>query len=141
MASYDPQNVFAKILRGEMTCNKIYEDDKTLAFMDIMPRADGHVLVIPKNPMRNILDAAPEDLCATYVTVQKIARAVKDAMQADGLTIQQFNESAGGQVVYHLHVHVLPRWEGIPLRPHTGKMADQDALQAHAAKIRAALGS
>ena len=140
MASYDPQNVFAKILRGEMPCHKIYEDDKTLAFMDIMPRADGHVLVIPKNPMRNILDAAPEDLCATYVTVQKIARAVKDAMQADGLTIQQFNESAGGQIVYHLHVHVLPRWEGMPLRPHTGKMADQETLKAHAVKIRAALG-
>ena len=140
MASYDPQNVFAKILRGEMPCHKVYEDDKTFAFMDIMPRADGHVLVIPKNPMRNILDAAPDDLCATYVTVQKVARAVKDAMQAHGLTIQQFNESAGGQIVYHLHVHVLPRWEGMPLRPHTGKMADQEILKAHAAKIRAALG-
>ena len=140
MPAYDPSNVFAKLLRGEMPCHKVYEDDKTLAFMDIMPRADGHVLVIPKNPARNILDAAPEDLCATYVTVQKIARAVKEAMQADGLTIQQFNENAGGQIVFHLHVHVLPRWEGIPLRPHTGQMGDQEALKAHAAKIRAALG-
>ena len=139
MPAYDPQNVFAKILRGEMPCHKVYEDDKTFAFMDIMPRADGHVLVVPKNPSRNILDAAPEDLCATYVTVQKIARAVKAAMQADGLTIQQFNETAGGQIVYHLHVHVLPRWEGIPLRPHTGQMADPAALKRHAETIRAAL--
>ena len=139
MPAYDPSNVFAKILRGEMPCHKVYEDEKTFAFMDIMPRADGHVLVVPKNPSRNILDAAPEDLCATYVTVQKIARAVKEAMQADGLTIQQFNENAGGQIVFHLHVHVLPRWDGVPLRPHTGQMANQEALKQHAEKIRAAL--
>ena len=135
MPAYDPQNVFAKILRGEMPCHKVYEDEKTFAFMDVMPRADGHVLVIPKNPARTILDAAPDDLCATYRTVQKVARAVKEAMQADGLTIQQFNERAGGQLVFHLHVHVLPRWEGVPLRPHTGQMADQGMLKDHAAKI------
>ncbi len=139
MPAYDPQNVFAKILRGEMPCQKVYEDEKTFAFMDIMPRADGHVLVIPKNPARNILDAAPDDLCATYVTAQKIARAAQKAMGADGLTIQQFNESAGGQVVYHLHVHILPRWDGLPLRPHTGQMANPEALKQHAEKIRAAL--
>ena len=140
MTAYDPSNVFAKILRGELPCHKVYEDEATLAIMDVMPRADGHVLVIPKNPARTLLDIAPNDLCATYRTVQKIARAVKDAMGADGLTIQQFNESAGGQVVFHLHVHVLPRWDDIPLRRHTGEMADPGVLKEHAEKIRAALG-
>jgi histidine triad (HIT) family protein len=139
MTAYDSQNVFAKILHGELPCHKVYEDEATLAFMDVMPRADGHVLVIPKNPARNILDAAPDDLCATYRTVQKIARAAKAAMGADGLTIQQFNEGAGGQVVFHLHVHVLPRWNGVPLRPHTGQMADQAVLREQAERIRAAL--
>jgi histidine triad (HIT) family protein len=139
MTAYDSQNVFAKILRGEMPAHTVYEDEATLAFMDVMPRADGHVLVIPKNPARNVLDVAPDDLCATYRTVQKVARAVKAAMGADGLTIQQFNESAGGQVVFHLHVHVLPRWDGVPLRPHTGQMADQAVLKEQAERIRAAL--
>ena len=140
MTAYDPSNVFAKILRGELPCHKVFEDEATLAIMDVMPRADGHVLVIPKNPARNILDIAPDDLCATYRTVQKIACAVKEAMGADGLTIQQFNESAGGQVVFHLHVHVLPRWNDIPLRRHTGEMADPGVLKEYAEKIRAALG-
>src|SRR3954468_21839933 len=99
---YDPANVFARILRGELPSERVYEDEKTFAFMDVMPRADGHVLVIPKNPARTILDAAPDDLCATYRTVQKVARAVKEAMRADGLTIQQFNERASGQIVFHL---------------------------------------
>ena len=139
MTAYDPSNVFAKILRGELPSHKVYEDEATLAIMDVMPRADGHVLVIPKNPARTLLDIAPDDLCATYRTVQKIARAVKDAMGADGLTIQQFNESAGGQVVFHLHVHVLPRWDDIPLRRHTGEMADSSVLKEYAEKIRAAL--
>ena len=137
---YDPNNVFAKILRGEMPCEKVYEDQSTLAFMDIMPRADGHVLVIPKNGARNILDASVADLQAAIATVQKVARAVKDGMEADGLTIQQFNESAGGQVVFHLHFHILPRWEGVPLRPHTGEMAPKEALAEHAHRIRDALG-
>jgi histidine triad (HIT) family protein len=140
MTVYDPSNVFAKILRGELPCHKVFEDEATLAIMDVMPRADGHVLVIPKNPARNILDIAQDDLCATYRTVQKIACAVKEAMGADGLTIQQFNESAGGQVVFHLHVHVLPRWDDIPLRRHTGEMADPGVLKEYAEKIRAALG-
>ena len=139
--AYDPTNVFAKILRGELPCETVYEDDKTLAFMDIMPRADGHVLVVPKNGARNILDVDLADLEATIATVQKVARAVKDGMQADGLTIQQFNEPAGGQVVFHLHFHILPRWDGVALRPHTGEMAPADALAAHASRIREALGA
>jgi histidine triad (HIT) family protein len=141
MTAYDADNVFAKILRGELPCEKVYEDDKTLAFMDIMPRADGHVLVIPKNGSRNILDVSVPDLAATVATVQKVARAVKDGMKADGLTIQQFNEPAGGQVVFHLHFHILPRWDGVQLRPHTGDMVAKETLAKHASRIRAALGS
>ena len=137
--TYDPNNVFAKILRGELPCEKVYEDEQTLAFMDIMPRADGHVLVVPKNGARNLLDASPSDLQATILTVQKLARAVKNAVKADGVTIQQFNEQAGGQVVFHLHFHILPRWEGVALRPHTGEMAPPDTLARHAARIRAVL--
>ena len=136
---YDPNNIFAKILRGELPCEKVYEDERTFAFMDIMPRADGHTLVIPKNPARTLLEVAPEDLAAVFTTVQMIAGAAKRAMNADGLTIQQFNEPAGGQVVFHMHVHVLPRWNGVGLRPHTGEMAPKETLQEHAAKIRAAL--
>jgi histidine triad (HIT) family protein len=139
MPAYDPTNVFAKILRGELPCERVYEDEHTLAFMDIMPRADGHVLVIPKNPARNLLDADPQDLGRTMATVQKIARAVKDGMRADGITLQQFNESAGGQVVFHLHFHILPRWQGVSLRPHSGDIAPADVLQRHADAIRAAL--
>ena len=141
MTAYDPDNVFAKILRGELPCHKVYEDEATFAFMDIMPRADGHVLVIPKNGARNILDAPLADLEATIATVQKVARAVKAGMKADGLTIQQFNEPAGGQVVFHLHFHVLPRWDGVPLRPHTGEMAPGETLARYAGQIRAALES
>ena len=137
--AYDPSNVFAKILRGELPCEKVYEDEHTLALMDIMPRADGHVLVIPKAPARNIMDIAPDDLARLAVSVQTLAKAVKAGMGADGITIQQFNESAGGQVVFHIHVHVLPRWEGVSLRPHTGAMEKPEVLKAHAEKIRAAL--
>ena len=139
MTAYDTNNVFARILRGELPCEKVYEDEHTLALMDIMPRADGHVLVIPKAPSRNILDVQPEDLARLAVSVQKVAKAVKAAMNADGLTIQQFNESAGGQVVFHIHVHVLPRWDGVALRPHTGAMEKPEILKLHADKIRAAL--
>jgi histidine triad (HIT) family protein len=139
MTSYDPSNVFAKILRGEMPCEKVYEDEHTFAFMDIMPRADGHVLVVPKNPARNLLDADPQDLCRAMATVQKVARAAEEGMKAEGITVQQFNESAGGQVVFHLHFHVLPRWEGVALRP-PGTMAPTETLQRHAEAIRAALG-
>jgi histidine triad (HIT) family protein len=132
--------VFAKILRGEMPCEKVYEDDAVLAFMDIMPRADGHVLVIPKVAARTILDITPADLSRLMVGVQTVAKAVKAGMEADGLTIQQFNESAGGQVVFHIHFHVLPRWEGVALKPHTGQMEKPEVLGEHAAKIRAAMG-
>ena len=136
---YDPSNVFAKILRGELPCEKIFEDDATLAFMDIMPRADVHALVIPKAPARTILDIAPGDLARLAQSVQTVARAVRDGMAADGLTIQQFNESAGGQVVFHIHFHVMPRWAGVALRPHTGAMEKPDVLKAHADKIRKAM--
>ncbi|HEY8382838.1 MAG TPA: HIT family protein [Microvirga sp.] len=139
--TYDDNNVFAKILRGELPCQKVYETDTVLAFMDIMPRGDGHTLVIPKAKARNILDVAPGDLAEVMNAVQVVARAVKQAFGADGLTIQQFNESAGGQVVFHLHVHVIPRFEGVAMRPHTGQMEKPEVLAANAEKIRAAFQS
>ena len=137
--SYDDQNIFAKILRGELPCHKVYEDDMTFAFMDISPRADGHVLVLPKAAARNMLDADRSDLAAMAATVQKIARAQMKAFGADGITVQQFNENAGGQVVFHLHTHVIPRHEGVALRPHTGEMADDDGLKENAQRLQAAL--
>jgi histidine triad (HIT) family protein len=137
--SYDDTNVFAKILRGELPSHKIYEDADTFAFMDIMPRGDGHCLVIPKQPSRNILDADPESLAAVMRTTQKLARAVMKAFSADGVTVQQFNEPAGGQVVFHLHVHILPRFEGVALKPHTGQMEKPEILAANAEKVMAAL--
>lgn len=139
MTAYDPSNVFAKILRGELPAHKVYEDADTLAFMDIMPRTDGHVLVIPKSPARNVLDATPQQLAACLVTVQKMAKAVMTAFDAGGVTVQQFNEPAGGQVVFHLHYHVLPRHEGVSLRPHTGAMEKPEVLAVNAEKIRNAL--
>lgn len=138
-AAYDPQNIFAKILRGEMSCHKVYETDAVLVFMDIMPRGEGHCLVIPKTPARNFLDASPEQLADVAQATQIVARAAMKAFAADGVTIQQFNEAAGGQVVFHLHVHVIPRFDGVALRPHTGQMADQAALAEHAEKIRESL--
>jgi histidine triad (HIT) family protein len=139
MMAYDDTNVFAKILRGELPSHKIYEDAETFALMDIMPRGDGHCLVIPKKPSRNIFDADPESLAAVMRTTQKLARAVMKAFSADGVTVQQFNEPAGGQVVFHLHVHILPRFEGVALKPHTGQMEKPEILAANAEKIRAAL--
>lgn len=138
MSSYDPDNIFAKILRGEIPSTRVYEDEDTLAFMDIMPRSDGHLLVIPKSPCRNVLDATPEQLSAVMATVQKMSHAVRQAFEADGVTIQQFNEAAGGQEVFHLHFHVLPRHEGISMRP-PGNMGDFDLIAEHAEKIRNAL--
>ncbi len=138
--TYDPQNVFARILRGELPCHKVFEDEDTLAIMDIMPRADGHVLVLPKRPARNLLDADDAMLAAVMKTVRRVSLAVMRAMQADGMTIQQFNEPAGGQVVYHLHVHVVPRWDGVAMRPHTGEMAKEADLVRHRDAIVAALG-
>jgi histidine triad (HIT) family protein len=137
--AYDPDNIFAKILRGEIPAHKVYEDEHVLAFMDIMPRADGHTLVIPKQPARNILDIAPDVLANLVTGVQKVAKAVKTAMNADGLTIQQFNESAGGQVVFHIHFHVVPRFDGVPMKPHSGQMADPGVLKVNAERIRAYL--
>lgn len=136
--AYDPDNIFAKILRDEIPSNRVYEDDQTIAFMDIMPRADGHLLVIPKTPCRNVLDASPEQLSAVITTVQKMGNAVMKAFDADGVTIQQFNEAAGGQEVFHLHFHVLPRHEGVSVRA-PGKMGDFDLIAQHADKIRAAI--
>jgi histidine triad (HIT) family protein len=136
---YEHTNIFAKILRGEMPAHKVFEDEVALAFMDIMPRADGHTLVIPKAPCRNLLDIRADDLSALMPRVQKVARGVKQAMQADGLTLQQFNEQAGGQIVFHLHFHILPRWGGVPLRPPASQMEKPEVLAAHAEKIRAAL--
>jgi histidine triad (HIT) family protein len=138
---YDPTNVFAKILRGELPAEKLYEDKDTIAIMDIMPRCPGHCLVIPKTAARNILDATPQQLAACMVTVQKLSHAVTRAFGAAGVTIQQFNETAGGQVVFHLHYHVLPRHDGVALGKHTGAMENRDVLKANADKIRAALGS
>ncbi len=138
--SYDNDNIFAKILRGEIPSETVYEDADTLAFMDIMPRTDGHVLVIPKTPARNMLDASPEQLAVCLATVQKVSLAMLKAFSATGITLQQFNEAAGGQEVYHLHYHVLPRHEGVRLNP-PGKMGDQAAIKASADKIRAALNA
>jgi histidine triad (HIT) family protein len=137
--SYDTNNVFAKILRGEIPCHKVYEDAHTLAFMDVMPQADGHTLVIPKSPSRNLLDADPAALGALMASVQKVANAVRKAFGAEGILIQQFNEGAAGQTVFHLHFHILPRNAGVALRPHSGKMADNQLLSRHAEMIRAAL--
>ncbi len=138
-AAYDNQNIFAKILRGEIPCAKVYEDDLVLAFMDVMPQAEGHTLVVPKAPARGLLDVAPDTLAALIVRVQKVAAAVQTAFAADGLTILQYNEPAGGQSVFHLHFHVVPRMEGVALKPHAGGMADADVLKEQAARIAAAL--
>jgi histidine triad (HIT) family protein len=137
--AYDPNNIFAKILRGEMPCHKVYEDDKALAFLDIMPRAPGHTLVLPKAPARNILDVAPDDLAHVMKLAQRIAKAGMQVFEADGVTMQQFNEPAGGQVVFHLHVHVIPRKEGVALKPPASVKEAPDVLQAQAAKLAAAL--
>jgi histidine triad (HIT) family protein len=137
--AYDDSNVFAKILRGELPSHKLYEDDATIAIMDVMPTADGHCLVIPKAASRNILDADPESLKRLVMIVQKLARAVKSAFKSDGVAVYQFNEAASGQSVFHLHVHIVPRFEGVAVKPHGAKMEDRAVLQANAEKIRAAL--
>ena len=137
--AYDDANVFARILRGELPSHQVYEDDHVVALMDIMPRGEGHVLVVPRAKCRNLLDADPDVLGPLFRAVQRLARGVVAAFGADGVTVQQFNESAGGQVVFHLHVHVIPRFEGVPLRPHTGQMEKPEVLAENAAKIRAAL--
>ena len=137
--SYDDNNIFAKILRGEIPSHRVYEDDATIAFMDVMPQAEGHLLVLPKSPSRNLLDADAATLPALIATVQKLAVAAKEAFDADGVTIMQFNEAPAGQSVFHLHFHVIPRQAGVPLKPHSGTMEDGAILAANAEKVRQAL--
>jgi histidine triad (HIT) family protein len=137
--TYDDSNIFAKILRGEIPSHKVYEDADALVLMDAMPQASGHTLIVPKAPSRNMLDADPDVLARVAPLVQRIARAVKAAFSADGVTIVQFNEPASGQTVFHLHYHVIPRHEGIPLMPHSREMEESNVLAANAEKIRRAL--
>ena len=139
MPAYDPNNIFAKILRGELPSYKVYEDDKAFAFLDIMPRAPGHTLVLPKAPARNVLDVSADDLAHVMKVAQKIAKAAMGAFGADGITMQQFNEGAGGQVVFHLHVHVMPRHDGVALLPPASRKEDMKRLEENAAKLVAAL--
>jgi histidine triad (HIT) family protein len=138
--AYDPNNIFAKILRGELPAYTIYEDDKALAFLDIMPRAPGHALVLPKAPARNILDADPDDLAHVAKIAQKVAKAAVKVFGADGVTVQQFNEPAGGQVVFHLHVHVVPRHDGVAMKPPASEKEKPEVLEDQAKKLKAALG-
>lgn len=139
MTAYEPDNIFGKILKGEIPSHKVYEDDDTLAFMDVMPQSNGHTLVIPKTGSRNIFDADPMVLATLIQKTQRIAKAVMQGMKADGLRIAQFNEAAAGQTVFHLHFHIIPMYAGVPLRPHTGEMADNAELADHAERIKAAL--
>lgn len=137
--TYDDGNIFAKILRGELPCFKVYEDDKALAFLDIMPRAPGHTLILPKAPARNLLDIAPDDLAHVAKVAQKVAKAAMTAFSADGITVQQFNEGAGGQVVFHLHVHVIPRKAGVTMKPPASEKEKPEVLAEQAKKLAAAL--
>jgi histidine triad (HIT) family protein len=136
---YDQNNIFARMLRGELPCEKVYEDNETLAVMDIAPRSRGHVLVIPKLPSRNLLDADPSALAAALLVAQKIAKAAMKAFSADGVMLVQFSEAPAGQSVFHLHFHVIPRYDGEQMGPPEGPMEDNKVLAANAEKIRAAL--
>jgi histidine triad (HIT) family protein len=136
--AYNPNNIFARILRGELPKVAIYEDALTLAFMDIMPSVEGHTLVIPKEPAEDIFDLSPEGAAAVIVATQKVARAVKKALDAPGIMLAQLNGAAAGQSVPHLHFHVLPRFEGLEMKLHGRTMADPEALETIAVKIRAA---
>ena len=137
--TYDTNNVFAKILRGEIPCVKVFEDDKTLAFMDVMPEGEGHVLVIPKEPAENVLDLSAEGMAAMMTTTQRVAKAADKALQPDGILLKQYNREAAGQSVFHVHFHIVPRYEGIGLAPHGKAMVDAATLELMAAKIRSAL--
>ena len=141
MPAYDSNNIFAKIIRGELPCHKIYEDERALVFLDIMPRAPGHALVIPKSAARNILDVDPDDLAHVAKIAQKVARAGMQVFSADGVTVQQFNENAGGQVVFHLHMHVIPRKEGVAMKPPASGKEKPEVLSDHAKKLSAAMAS
>ena len=137
--AYDKNNIFAKILRGEIPCVKVFEDAKTLAFMDVMPETEGHVLVVPKEGAEDILSLSPEGLSAMMATVQKVAKAVDKALEPDGILLKQYNRPAAGQSVFHVHFHIVPRWEGVPLAPHGKLMVEAAKLEPIAAKIRSAL--
>ena len=137
--SYDPNNIFAKILRGEIPCVKVYEDEHTLAFMDIMPQSPGHTLVIPKEAAEDIMDLSPEGAAHLIQSTQKIAKAVKTAMEASAVTIIQRSGADSGQTVFHVHFNVMPHYAGVPLKIHAQNMADPKTLEPIAAKIRAAL--
>jgi histidine triad (HIT) family protein len=139
MPAYDPSNIFAKVLRGELPCHKVYEDDKAIAFLDIMPRAAGHTLVLPKAPARNVLDVSPDDLAHVIKVAQRIAQVSMQVFGADGVTIQQFNEPAGGQVVFHLHVHVIPRKDGVAMKPPASVKEDPGVLAGQARQLMQAL--
>ncbi len=141
MPSYDPNNIFAKILRGELPSYKVYEDDKALAFLDIMPRTTGHTLVLPKAPARNILDVSADDLAHVMMVTQKVAKAAMTSFEADGVTLQQFNEGAGGQVVFHLHVHVIPRKTGVAMKPPASAKEKPELLAEQAKKLAAAIAA
>jgi histidine triad (HIT) family protein len=136
---YDKNNIFAKILRGEIPCVRVYEDDRTLAFMDVMPEAEGHVLVVPREDAQDILDLSAEGLAAMMATVQRVARAVDKALAPDGILLKQYNRAAAGQSIFHAHFHVVPRWEGVALAPHGKVMVDAAKLEPIAAKIRSRL--
>jgi histidine triad (HIT) family protein len=138
-AAYDDANIFAKILRGEIPSHRVYEDNDVVAFMDVMPQAAGHTLVLPKAPSRNLLDADPAVLAKLVVAVQTIAKAAKTAFAADGITLMQFNEAPAGQTVFHLHVHIIPRHEGVSLKSHARGMEAPEVLAQNAAKLKAAL--
>jgi len=137
--AYDPNNIFGKILHGEIPSHRVYEDDDVVAFMDVMPQGAGHTLVLPRAPSRNLLDAEPTMLGPLMRAVQRVARAAMRAFAADGVTILQFNEAPAGQSVFHLHVHVIPRFDGIALKPHEGGMEKPEVLAANAEKLRRAL--
>ena len=138
--AYDSNNIFAKIVRGEIPSIKVHEDAHTLAFMDLMPQSDGHTLVIHKQAQaENFLDIAPSDLCTLIVATQKVAQAVDRALTPDGMRIIQFNRPPAGQTVFHLHFHIVPIYSGVELKPHVREMADKNILAAHAEKIKAAL--
>jgi histidine triad (HIT) family protein len=137
--AYDPNNIFARVIRGEVPCHRVHEDEHTLAFMDLMPQSEGHTLVLPKAPGEDLLAVPPEALAHTIRTVQRVARAVQRAFAPDGLFIAQFNGPAAGQTVFHLHFHVIPRWEGQPLKRHSREVEKPEVLAEHAARVRAAL--
>lgn len=137
--TYDPNNIFAKILKGELPCHKVFEDDTALVMMDIFPQSKGHVLVIPKAPSRNLFDADPASLAAVMPLVQRVAKAVKSATGADGIRLAQFNEAPAGQTVFHLHFHLIPAYDGVALGAHGAGRADDAELADLAKTIAAAL--